>query len=71
MRTLIDIEASQIEKLDHLAAKQKRSRAAIVREAVSAYLDRQSPGGFEESFGLWKDRDIDGLEYQRKMREEW
>lgn len=71
MRTLIDIEASQIEKLDHLAARQKRSRAALVREAVSNYLEQQSPSGFEESRGLWRDLDVDGLEYQRRLREEW
>ena len=28
-------------------------------------------GKFHDAFGLWSNRKIDGLEYQRKLRAEW
>lgn len=71
MRTLIDIERSDIEKLDLLAARQKRSRAAVIREAVADYLEKEAAAGLDEAFGLWRGRGIDSLEYQKKLREEW
>lgn len=71
MRTLIDIEEKQIAELDQLAMKRKASRAALVREAVAEYLDRNMPDSVETAFGLWKDREEDGLAYQERLRGEW
>jgi metal-responsive CopG/Arc/MetJ family transcriptional regulator len=34
MRTLVDIPREDIEKLDALAVKEKRSRASTIRDAV-------------------------------------
>jgi Arc/MetJ-type ribon-helix-helix transcriptional regulator len=74
MRTLVDIPDEDIEKLDALAAKGKRSRAAAIREAVKLYLVQKGDNlsWIERGYGLWADRsDIpDGLEYQRAMRED-
>ena len=42
MRTLIDIPDEDVERLDALARKNSRSRAAEVREAVHAYLRGRS-----------------------------
>jgi hypothetical protein len=31
----------------------------------------EKKNGLEGSFGLWKDRGIDGVRYQEKLRNEW
>lgn len=74
MRTLVDIPAEDIAKLDALAVSEKRSRAAEIRDAIRMYLARKtnSRDWIERGAGYWKDReDIgDGVEYQRAMRED-
>jgi metal-responsive CopG/Arc/MetJ family transcriptional regulator len=71
MRTLIDLADRQIEALDELSKKEKRSRAALIRQAVDDYLGRQRGKQEEEAFGLWGKRKVDGLAYQKKVRGEW
>ena len=71
MRTLVDIPDKQLKALTRLSKAKKRSRAAIIRDALSAYLEKEKPNAIDAAFGLWGDRAIDGLEYQRKLREEW
>lgn len=73
-RILTDIPDEDIEKLDALAAKAKRSRAATIRDAVKLYLV-QNPSNndwIERGYGYWAGRtDIgDGVEYQRAIRED-
>ncbi|MBW8783724.1 MAG: CopG family transcriptional regulator [Novosphingobium sp.] len=74
MRILTDIPDEDIEKLDALAAKSKRSRAAAIREAVKLYLVQNADNNdwIERWAGLWADRDDipDGVDYQRAMRED-
>ena len=73
MRTLVDIPDEDIERLDALAAKHKRSRAAAIREAIKLYLVRNNGTDWiERGAGYWKDRhDIpDAVEYQRAIRED-
>ena len=73
MRTLVDIPDEDIERLDALAAKGKRSRAAAIREAIKLYLIRnKGTDWIERGAGYWKDRDdiTDGVEYQRAIRED-
>ena len=73
MRTLVDIPDEDIEKLDALASRSKRSRAAAIRDAIRLYLVQQGDdrSWIDRGYGLWADRaDIpDGVEYQRAMRE--
>jgi len=71
MRTLIDIEEESIRELDRLAVRQKRSRASLIRQAVSDYLERNTVEDSGEAFGLWGERKTDGLAYQEKLRSEW
>lgn len=79
MRTIIDLEDTQINRLDAWAKAEKVSRAEAVRRAVNLMLERTAaPQG--TGFGLWTQGDEsgkgvpperDGLILQRAMRDEW
>ena len=72
-RILADIPDGDIAKLDALAARTKRSRAATIRDAVKAYLAQNADNDWIRRGAVyWKDRsDIgDAVEYQRAMRED-
>ena len=74
MRVLTDIPEEDIEKLDALAKRQGKSRAAEIRDAVKLYLVHNSDNNdwIQRGRGFWKGReDIDdGLEYQLAIRED-
>ena len=70
MRTIIDLPEHLVKSLDSIRSQEKKSRAAIIREALNHYLSERLPMG-EEAFGLWQDAPIDGLAFQEKMRDEW
>lgn len=69
-RILADLPDDDIKWLDRLAEEQGKSRAAILREAVSAYRGDATKDGIERYFGIWNDRsDIgDAAEWQRRER---
>ena len=71
MRTLVDLGESQIKALDELSKKEKRSRAALVRQAIDDYLAKHRGQREGEVFGLWGNRKVDGLAYQERVRSEW
>ncbi len=73
MRTLVDIPEKHLTDLRRIGEAKKRSRAALIREAIDAYVVANKPNTkpIDEAFGLWKDKKIDSLEYQRKLRDEW
>lgn len=71
MRTLVDIEEPDLLLLDRLAKQAKRSRAALIREAIGDFLRRKHTPPEDDGFGLWGKGKVDGLAYQRKMRAEW
>jgi predicted transcriptional regulator len=73
MRTLIDIPDDQLGELDRLARQQKRSRAALVRQAITALLATRQAIGEEAiaaAFGIRPDIE-DGLVVQERLRREW
>ena len=70
MRTIIDLPERHVEALDRLARERRASRAALVREAVDLYLERQAVDGREVAFGGWE-ADEDGVAMQRRLRGEW
>ena len=72
-RFLVDVPADDVRKLDEIAKREGKSRAAVLREAVSNYLEVCGKEGFEKYFGLWERHGstVDGLEYERQLREEW
>jgi len=72
-RILADLPDEDIEKLDALAVRTNRSRAAAIRDAVQLYLEQHADNDWiRRGAGYWKDRsDIgDAVEYQRAMRED-
>jgi metal-responsive CopG/Arc/MetJ family transcriptional regulator len=71
MRTLVDIPDEKLAELAAISARRKLSRAAVVREAISAYIEAHRRDDKDDGFALWGYRKIDGLAYQRKMRAEW
>lgn len=75
-RILADLPDDDIKWLDEIAHQQGKSRASVLREAVSAYKAQTPVDGNKDwiakGAGLWKDRkDIpDGVDYQRAIRED-
>jgi predicted transcriptional regulator len=69
-RILADLPDEDIKWLDQLAAEQGKSRAAVLREAVSAYRPQAPNDWIEQGFGAWKYRDDigDAVEWQRRER---
>jgi metal-responsive CopG/Arc/MetJ family transcriptional regulator len=75
MRTIIDLPQEQIEGLDRLKSDDHPSRAALIRQAVAAYLRDTLDANTESSncFGVWRDNPEtqNALDYQQKLRSEW
>lgn len=70
-RILIDLSDDVIQRLDNLKQLRNRPRAELLREAIEQYLDQQSTSVIRDALGLWGNQQEDGLEYERKLREEW
>ncbi|AKL02090.1 ribbon-helix-helix protein, CopG family [Enterobacter asburiae] len=70
-RILIDLSDDVIQRLENLKQLRNRPRAELLREAIEQYLDQQSSSVIRDALGLWGNQQEDGLEYERKLREEW
>lgn len=72
-RFLVDIPDDDLAKIDSIAKAEGRSRASVLREAVTDYIAESSKDWLEAGFGLWAKYGFteDGLEYQNRLREEW
>ena len=70
-RILIDLNDEQVKDLTALAEREQRPRAAVVREAIGAYLVQRQQAPQRNVFGLWQRRGVDGLSYQQELRSEW
>lgn len=75
-RILADLPDEDIKRLDSLAREQGKSRAAVLREAVSAYNAQPAQGDtswIDKGFGVWARHGVeyDPHEYDRKRRAEW
>lgn len=75
-RILADLPDEDIERLDRIARQQGKSRAAVLREAVSAYNAQPADDDtswIDKGFGLWARHGVayDPPEHERKRRAEW
>ncbi|AFQ50913.1 ribbon-helix-helix protein, CopG family [Burkholderia cepacia] len=70
-RILIDLSNGQLDELAAIVETEQRPRAAIIRDAIDAYIAQHKRSHADNVFGLWKDRVVDGLTYQEALRSEW
>ena len=70
-RILLDLSNEVIKQLDDLEVQRNLPRADLLREAVDQYLINQSQTARTSVPGIWQGCEEDGVEYQRKLREEW
>lgn len=70
-RILVDLPDDQLSELAALVEEEQRPRAAVIREAIEAYIASHKRTLGTEVFGLWNGKKIDGLEYQQELRSEW
>jgi len=68
-RILADLPDEDIRWLDRVAAEQGKSRAAVLREAVSAYRAETPKDWLEIGFGAWKGSTEIGDPFDRQRRE--
>jgi hypothetical protein len=71
MRTIIELPIDQLEALDAVCKVDNISRAEAIRRAVALMVKRHPLTAGGRAYGLWRDRKIDGLKYQRSVRGEW
>ena len=71
MRTIIELPDDQLEVLTDLCRSEGISRAEAIRRAIAHYTQGRRSKAVAAAFGLWRNRPIDGLEYQRQLRDEW
>jgi predicted transcriptional regulator len=71
MRAIIEIGEDENRALKNLARLRGVSRAHMVREAIDRYLQVVAPENAESAFGLWRDKGLDGLAYERRLRRDW
>ena len=75
IRTIVTMEESDKEWLDHYSHLHQQSLAETIRQAIHSYQAQASTGGrdqmLKETAGIWKGRNRDGLDHQRELRREW
>ena len=71
MRALVDLEQDQIRKLDQMAKARRRSRAALIRDAVADYVEKDKRATAADAFGLWRGRPSEGLTFLVTARSVW
>lgn len=71
MRTIVDLPEDQIAALKRLSKQSKLSRAELMRLAVGEYLQNHCADNTDDAFGIWRGQALDGLDYQRQLRDEW
>ncbi|WP_029047018.1 ribbon-helix-helix protein, CopG family [Cupriavidus sp. amp6] len=70
-RVFVDLTDTQIEELAAIVEAEHRPRAAVIRDAIEAYIAQRKLALGADVFGRWKDKQIDGLAYQQERRLEW
>lgn len=71
MRTIIEVPEEVIRNLDRVGNQQRKSRAAIIREAIQLYLKTKELRDSDAAFGIWRRKGKEGLKYQEQLRSEW
>ena len=67
----MDLPEEQIAGLAELCEQERISCAEAVRRAVADCLKACHATERGSFLGMWRNRRIDGVEYQRALRDEW
>ncbi|WP_413736009.1 ribbon-helix-helix protein, CopG family [Sodalis sp. RH21] len=70
-RIAIDLSEEDLRQLDNLAAIRHLSLAGLIRQALSGYLADNCTGSNNNAFGLWANKNTDGVLYEIHVRKEW
>ncbi len=68
---LLYLSNEVIMQLYDIEVQRNLPRADLLREAVDQYMINQSQTSRTSVPGIWQGCEEDGVEYQRKLREEW
>jgi len=71
---LLRLSDKQMDELDFIVNAENRTRTDVIREAIEVYISHKKSNAKKQSksvFGLWKGKNIDGLDYQERIRSEW
>ena len=77
VRTIITIDEEEKRWLESYSKIHRQSLAETIRCAVNEFKKRKAKDKghylkvLDASFGIWKNRKIDSVEYQRKLRAQW
>lgn len=71
MRTIIELPTDQLDALADICRRDGISRAEAIRQAVAMYLGGRRAADARPAYGLWRDRPIESLVYERQLRHEW
>ena len=71
MRALIDLPEKLMKEIAAVAERDEMSRAEAVRRAVADYVAKRSMGRPGAAFGIWKSKNVDALDYEDRLRNEW
>lgn len=71
MRVTVDLPHEQLVALSGYCESEGITRAEAVRRAVRLLLAFGMEEDLTSAFGAWRDKDIDGVAYQRAIRAEW
>jgi metal-responsive CopG/Arc/MetJ family transcriptional regulator len=70
-QAIVDLPETLLNEIDAIAARVGKSRGSLLREAVAQFLLQNGSNARQTVFGIWADRDEDGLDYQKRLRDEW
>ena len=71
MRTIIELPQQQLDALDVICRSEGISRAEAIRRAITRMVGEKRHSLVTPAFGVWRDRPVDGLGYERRLRDEW
>ncbi|MFN7096657.1 MAG: ribbon-helix-helix protein, CopG family [Gammaproteobacteria bacterium] len=73
MKTLINIPDNQLVIIQQICEEQHVSRTELIRQALTLLIERHNKKStnVDKAFGILRNKKLDSLAYQRKLREEW
>lgn len=71
MRTTIELPDEHVRLLSQICRREGVSWAEVVRRALAEYLNARYQLHRDDAFGMWRNRKVEGLAYQRRLRRDW